>query len=153
VRRLSEVRDEISEARGSRTPLLVKLDGGAIGDPIPAAVTAARVYGLDGIVLVSDRLRRIEEIRNHMAALTLISVGGIQTSADIRARLVAGASLVQMHRAFADGGKQLLLRDARRARSPDTSSTHIDVQQMGAPPTSLSFLKSSPERVRKRGSP
>lgn len=110
VRRLSKVRDEISEARGRRTPLLVKLDGGAIGDPIPAAVTAARVYGLDGIVLVSDRLRRIEEISNHTAALTLISVGGIQTAADIRARLVAGASLVQMHRAFADGGKQLLLR-------------------------------------------
>lgn len=110
VRRLSKVRDEISEARGSRTPLLVKLDGGAIGDPIPAAVTAARVYGLDGIVLVSDRLRRIEEISNHTAALTLISVGGIQTSADICTRLVAGASLVQIHRAFADGGKQLLLR-------------------------------------------
>lgn len=110
VRRLSEVRDEISEARGRQTPLLVKLDGGAIGDPIPAAVTAVRVYGLDGIVLVSDRLRRIEEISNHMAALTLISVGGIQTSADICARLTAGASLVQIHRAFADGGKQLLLR-------------------------------------------
>ncbi len=110
VRRLSNVRDEISEARGRRTPLLVKLDGGAIGDPIPAAVTAVRVYGLDGIVLVSDSLRRIEEISNHMAALTLISVGGIQTAADIRARLAAGASLVQIHRAFADGGKQLLFR-------------------------------------------
>lgn len=110
VRRLSRVRDEISEADGRRLPLLVKLDGGAIGDPIPAAVTAARVHGLDGIVLVSDRLRRIEEIRDHMAALTLISVGGIQTAADIRARLAAGASMVQIHRAFADGGKQLLFR-------------------------------------------
>jgi len=110
IQRLSNVRDELEKASRRRLPLLVKIDGGAQGEPIPSAAIAARLHGLDGIVLVSDCLRRLEEMRNYTRPLTLMSVGGIRTAADVRARLAAGAALVQIHRAFADGGHDLLLR-------------------------------------------
>lgn len=108
VHRLSDVRDEMANASTRRLPLLIKLDGGEHGDPIPAAIIAARLHGLDGIVLVSNCLKRLNEISYHIAPLTVISVGGVRSSIDVRARLAAGAVLVQVHRAFAEGGEKQL---------------------------------------------
>lgn len=106
LHRLSEVRDELANASAHRLPLLIKLDGGEHGTPIPAAIIAARLHGLDGIVLVSNCLKRLNEISYHIAPLTVISVGGVRSYIDVRARLAAGAALVQVHRAFAEGGEK-----------------------------------------------
>ena len=106
VHRLSDVRDEVANASGRRLALLIKLDGGEHGDAIPAAIIAARLHGLDGVVLVSNCLKRLNVISYHIAPLTVISVGGVRSSIDVRARLAAGAALVQVHRAFAEGGEK-----------------------------------------------
>lgn len=103
VQRLSAARDTLSDTGGHRLPLLVKLEAGEHGAPIPAAVEAARRHDFDGIVLVSDCLRRLQAISSYASRLAVISVGGIRTSEDVRARLAAGAALVQVHRAFAEG--------------------------------------------------
>jgi len=107
---LGRVRDELSNVSARRLPVLVKLDAGDEGDPIPAAIIAARLHDLDGIVLVSDRIGRLQEISSHIDSLTIISVGGIRTATDVRARLASGATLVQVHRAFAEGGENQIRR-------------------------------------------
>jgi dihydroorotate dehydrogenase len=122
VQRLSMARDSLSTAYGRRTPLLLKLKAPTRGTPIPIAIAAARSYGLDGIVLVSDCLHRINEISRYVDGLTVISVGGIRTSNDVHARLAAGASLVQVHSAFAEGGMTQLLRILRGGATPTASS-------------------------------
>lgn len=110
VQRLSAERDALSTVCGRRTPLLIKLEGGEQGAAIPAAVAAAVSHGLDGIILVSDCLHRLEAISHYVGRLAVISVGGVRTSGDVRARLAAGAALVQIHRTFAEGGMKQLRR-------------------------------------------
>lgn len=118
VQRLSAARDAISTAYGRRVPLLLKITASMRGAPIPVAIAAARSHGLDGIVLVSDCLYRLNEISRYIDQLTVISVGGIRTPSDIRARLAAGATLIQVHRAFAEGGAMQLLRLLKGIAAP-----------------------------------
>lgn len=57
--------------------------------------------GLSGRPLASQSLAFTQSIRNHMGAgPTLISVGGIDSQAEVVARLDAGADLVQAYTAF-----------------------------------------------------
>jgi dihydroorotate dehydrogenase len=65
---------------------------------------AARSSGLDGVVLVSDCLQRLRAICGYLNGLAVISVGGVNSAHDVRARLAGGAALVQVHGAFACGG-------------------------------------------------
>jgi dihydroorotate dehydrogenase len=101
---LSTARDALTSLHGRRTPLLVKLEGGGHGTAIPTAIAAARALGLDGIILVSDCLHRLHAICRAIDPLPVISVGGIRTASDARHRLTAGAALIQIHRAFTEGG-------------------------------------------------
>lgn len=110
VQNLSAARDAFSTASGRRVPVLVKLEAGAQGAAIPAAVAAARLHGLDGIVFVSACLHQLHAISAYVGGLAVISVGGVRTSEDVRARIAAGATLVQVHSAFAEGGLRLLRR-------------------------------------------
>lgn len=98
--RLAAERGLLALRSGRRKPLLVKIDSGVAGQPLPAAVAEARRQGFDGIVLVGTDLRRIEAARRRIASLTLISVGGIETADHVSARLDAGADLIQIHTAF-----------------------------------------------------
>jgi dihydroorotate dehydrogenase len=67
----------------------------------PATVTAAGAGGLSGAPL---NQRSLEVLRRLKAAvgdrLALVSVGGVETGADVRERLDAGAALVQGYTAF-----------------------------------------------------
>jgi len=110
VKRLSTGRDVLSAVLGRHVPLLLKLEAGSHGASFPAAIMAARAHGIDGVVLVSDCVRRIEAICAYLDRMTVISVGGIRTADDAVARLAAGAALVQVHRAFADGGTAQIFR-------------------------------------------
>lgn len=113
VKRLGVARDVLSAVGGHRVPLLLKLEAGRRGTPFPTAVLVMRSAGIDGVVLVSEDLDRIRAIATHLDGLTVISVGGVQTAEDVQARIAAGASLVQVHRAFADGGAARIRRILR----------------------------------------
>ena len=113
VRRLAVTRDVCEAMRGRRVPLLLKIDAGDRHLAFPAAVMAARLHGLDGILLVSDCLDRIRAVSEYLDGSVVISVGGVRTTGDVRARLAAGASLVQVHRAFSDGGPARIRRILR----------------------------------------
>lgn len=101
--RLRKVRDLCAFETGRRAPLLIKIDGGSPGDPLPRAILEARRQTLDGLVLVCASAPRVAAIKRHVGTMTLISVGGVQTAKQARERIEAGADLVQAHKAFVDG--------------------------------------------------
>jgi dihydroorotate dehydrogenase len=122
VKRLSVTRDVVSAVRGRRLPLLLKLEAGLNGKSFPAAIMATRVYGLDGIVLVSDCLDRIRAIAAYLGGLSIISVGGVRSADDVRARVAAGAALVQIHSAYANGGAARIRRILKELSPPSEPS-------------------------------
>jgi dihydroorotate dehydrogenase len=110
IGRLKAERNLCAAETGRRAPLLVKVDGGEHGDPFPVAIIEAQRQGLDGIVVVCSCLRRIAAIKRHMDSMTLISVGGIATARQARARIDVGAALVQVHKAFVENRVASLCR-------------------------------------------
>jgi dihydroorotate dehydrogenase len=67
----------------------------------PVAVAAAGAGGLSGAPLAARSLAMLQLIRSAVPAdFCVISVGGVDTAADVRARLDAGATLVQGYTAF-----------------------------------------------------
>lgn len=106
IRRLTEVRDALFRNCGFYVPLLVKVEGGVRGSPLPTAISLAKSCGLDGVVLVSSCTRRIAAVCEYLDGLALISVSGIATLEDAEARIAAGAALVQIYTAFVRGGPQ-----------------------------------------------
>lgn len=67
----------------------------------PAVVEAAGAGGLSGAPLADRSLEVLRLIRATVPAeLCVISVGGVETAADVQARLDAGATLVQGYTAF-----------------------------------------------------
>ncbi|WP_223690817.1 quinone-dependent dihydroorotate dehydrogenase [Leifsonia poae] len=66
-----------------------------------AVVETAGAGGLSGAPLAARSLEVLRLIRSQVPAeLCVISVGGVETAADVRARLDAGATLVQGYTAF-----------------------------------------------------
>ncbi|GAA1445122.1 quinone-dependent dihydroorotate dehydrogenase [Leifsonia poae] len=66
-----------------------------------AVVAAAGAGGLSGAPLAARSLEVLRLIRSQVPAdLCVISVGGVETAADVQARLDAGATLVQGYTAF-----------------------------------------------------
>lgn len=118
VKRLGVTRDVLSAVGGQRVPLLLKLEAGPHGARFPAAILAMRANGIDGVVLVSDCVDRIRAIAGYLDGLTVISVGSIRSARDVRARLAAGATLVQVHRAYADGGAARVRRILKGLAEP-----------------------------------
>lgn len=118
VKRLGVARNVLSAVGGHRVPLLLKLEAGRHRTAFPAAIMALRASGLDGAVLVSDSLDRINMISTYLDGLTVISVGGVRSAEDVKARVAAGASLVQVHRAYADGGAARIRRILKGLEAP-----------------------------------
>ena len=93
----------------------------------PAEVAAIGAGGLSGAPLTSRSLEVLRLLRSRVGEdLTLVSVGGISTVADARARLDAGATLLQGYTAFVYEGPlwpRRLLRDLDRRdrRTPTTA--------------------------------
>ena len=104
IHRLSEERNSRFAQTGRHVALLVKVEGGRRGAPLPAAIASARSHGLDGIVLVSSCIRRIAAVCEYLEGAAVISVGGVATAEDVKARIAAGAALVQIYAAFVRGG-------------------------------------------------
>lgn len=96
----------------------------------PAEVEAAGGGGLSGAPLKERSLEVLRRLsRRTTDRLVLVSVGGIETSADVAARLEAGASLVQAYTAFVYEGpawpRRVLegLAASRSRRESDTAAT------------------------------
>lgn len=64
-------------------------------------VEAAGAGGLSGAPLATRSLEVLRLLRSHVpSALCIVSVGGVETAEDVKARLDAGATLVQGYSAF-----------------------------------------------------
>jgi len=78
----------------------------------PAIIAAAGAGGLSGPPLAARSLQVLGTIRAEApdAGFCVISVGGVETAADVRERLAAGATLVQGYTAFIYEGPAWALR-------------------------------------------
>jgi dihydroorotate dehydrogenase len=87
----------------------------------PATITALGAGGVSGAPLKARSLEVLRRLRRRLgAAMVLISVGGIETSGDVRERLDAGATLVQAYTGFVYGGPlwvSKIHRELARART------------------------------------
>ncbi len=68
--------------------------------------------GWSGQILTSRALDRLKEAKN-ITRLPIISVGGIMTVEDARARMAAGASGIQIYTGWVYGGPLFPLRVLR----------------------------------------
>lgn len=99
----------LNSETGRQIPLLIKV-ARAPGANLPAAITAARDLGLSGVVLVSASLRYVSAVREHFDRGAVISVGGVVSAADVKDRISAGASLVQIYTTFVREGPSVARR-------------------------------------------
>lgn len=104
IEHLSVAWQELCRATDRPRPLLVKVACGPPGTAVPGAIASVRRHGLSGIVLVSTSPQQIAAVRRELGRAVVISVGGVESAVDVEARLAAGASLVQIYRAFVRDG-------------------------------------------------
>ena len=82
----------------------------------PAAVAACGAGGLSGPPVHARALEVLRRLKARVGdRLTLISVGGIETAEQVRERLAAGATLVQIYTAFVYEGPFIAKRLAKGA--------------------------------------
>jgi dihydroorotate dehydrogenase len=131
---LDGVRRVAEEAAGRHVPLCVKIAPDLADDDVVAVAELARSHGLEGIIATNTTISReglrtdpaevealgsgglsgpvlrkrsvevLRILRAHDSRIAIISVGGITTADDARARLRAGADLVQAYTGFVYGG-------------------------------------------------
>ncbi len=86
---------------------------------LPKADVLLEEGGLSGAPLRAEALRHIQEIRSWVGSkITLISVGGLGGPADAKARLSAGADLLQTYTALVYQGPSYPLRIAKAMAKP-----------------------------------
>lgn len=104
------------ELSGRHVPVLVKLHAGSLGEAVPAARGLAAQ--IDGFVVVGGSADRLAELRQALPQHGIVSVGGVLTGRHMQDRTMAGADLVQIHRAFAEGGANEVERILRAQARP-----------------------------------
>jgi dihydroorotate dehydrogenase len=141
---LAELLAAVGEARSGATPIFLKvapdLDGEEMDDVARTAMDAGvdalivanttvsrpplrskhsgEAGGLSGAPLKELALRRLKDFRAATGGtMPLIAVGGIETGADAYARILAGASLVQLYTALVYQGPGVARRIAGELRS------------------------------------
>ena len=136
--RLVAKQAELAEANGKRVPVLVKLAPDLDPDQLRTAVDCVVESGLDGIIATNTTISRdvveghplaseegglsgasltemstriIAAIAEHLdGAMPIIGVGGIMSPDDARAKLDAGATLVQVYTGMIYEGPGLVKR-------------------------------------------
>ncbi|NHN83329.1 quinone-dependent dihydroorotate dehydrogenase [Acetobacter musti] len=136
--RLSDLLTAIAAQHSEHPPLLIKLAPDLASDELGPIVEAAVSGGAQGLIISNTTLARPAGLRSPYASeagglsgrplkekalemlrevarladgrLALVGCGGIETGADIVARIRAGADLVQVYTAFAYDGPALLTR-------------------------------------------
>lgn len=123
-------RERLAAGGRRRVALALKLPLEA--QPLSAAAQMALAAGFDAVIAVlPQRPERFDWLhawaQRINGAAELVAVGGIRSSADVRAALGAGASGIQVHRVFAEQGSACLppllagLTPADRGREDRTS--------------------------------
>ncbi|HEX6396085.1 MAG TPA: quinone-dependent dihydroorotate dehydrogenase [Steroidobacteraceae bacterium] len=124
---LQQERERLAATHGKRVPLLVKISPDLDDAQLRAMATAIRSHALDGVIATNtttqgnpggglsgaplrDRaLACLRQLRQELGAgIPLIGVGGLMSAEDVRARLEAGARLVQLYTGFVYRGPPLL---------------------------------------------
>lgn len=100
-------------ANGRRVDLALKLPLGAPGEPLPSIALLAAVAGFNRLTAVRtdgdpDFFRIAALARRLPRTVRLVAVGGIRSAADVNAARAAGATGVQVHRAYAEHGASCL---------------------------------------------
>jgi dihydroorotate dehydrogenase len=135
--RIAARRNEVADRLGRRVPVLVKLAPDLTDEQLVTAVDAIIEKGLDGIIATNTTVSReglqhpladeegglsgaaltdmstriIATIHEHTGgAIHIVGVGGIMSPADARAKLDAGASLVQIYTGLVYEGPGLVKR-------------------------------------------
>jgi dihydroorotate dehydrogenase len=135
-------RAQLAQAQGRTKPLLVKVAPDLDDDQVEAIAELSVKHGLDGLIATNTTIERhaVKDHRNGQQAgglsgrplfarsteilaklarllagkVPLVGVGGILAGEDARAKIAAGASLVQMYTGFVYRGPALI-GEARKA--------------------------------------
>lgn len=138
---------ELEDRLGRRVPVVVKIAPDLDPDPIRAAVDTVVAAGLDGIVATNTTLDRgpvaghplageagglsgaaltdlstrvVRIVCDHLAgALPVIGVGGVMGPADARAKLDAGATLVQLYTGLVFRGPGIVRETVEALAAPE----------------------------------
>ena len=108
---VADTRERLAAGGRRRVALALKLP---LDGPLPsAAAQMAVAAGFDAVIAVlPQRPERLDWLHAWAqridGAIQLVAVGGIRSSADVRAALDAGASGIQVHRVFAEQGSACL---------------------------------------------
>jgi dihydroorotate dehydrogenase len=125
VEPLQAERERLAVAHGKRVPLLVKISPDLDEPALRAMAASLRSHALDGVIATNTMatedgglsgaplreraLGALQVLRAELgSAMPIIGVGGLMTPADVRARLDAGANLVQLYTGFVYRGPALL---------------------------------------------
>ncbi len=134
--RLRETREELTDRRGRKLPLLVKIAPDLNDEQLTALARAVREEGMDGLIATNTTLDRstvqghpraaeagglsgaplkiraqqvLQKLRAELGRdFTLIGVGGIGSAADAAERFKAGADLLQIYTGFIYRGPPLI---------------------------------------------
>jgi len=135
---LEAARAAADAAAGRHVPLLVKIAPDLADTDVDAVALLALEVGLDGIVatntsinhdrgpgglsgppLLPRALEVVRRLRDKVGPeLTIMGVGGISTTADARALLDAGATLVQVYTGFVYGGPAWVAKTSEELTRP-----------------------------------
>jgi len=122
---LQEERERLAAEHGKHVPLLVKISPDLDDAALRAMADSVRSHALDGVIatnttlhasgglsgapLASRALTTLRVLREELGkTIPIIGVGGLMSAGDVRARLEAGASLVQLYTGFVYRGPALL---------------------------------------------
>jgi dihydroorotate dehydrogenase len=136
VEPLQEERERLARQHGKRVPLLVKISPDLDPEEMRDMAAALRSHALDGVIATNTSTRiagheaelarsrgggisgaplrdlalsALRLLRQELGgAMPIIGVGGLMSADDVRARLAAGASLVQLYTGFVYRGPALL---------------------------------------------
>jgi dihydroorotate dehydrogenase len=125
VEPLQEERERLARAHGKRVPLLVKISPDLDDAALRAMAASVRGHALDGVIatnttwhpsgglsgapLRAKAMAVLRVLREELGAgIPIIGVGGLMGAGDVRQRLDAGASLVQLYTGFVYRGPALL---------------------------------------------
>lgn len=92
-------------------------------EPVAGHYHAEEAGGLSGAPLMDKSTQVLQAFHSHLGGrIPIIGVGGISSVDDARAKLKAGASLVQIYSSFIYQGPRLVREIARGLRSADKNS-------------------------------
>jgi len=124
----AQLRDRLARRRRRPLPLVAKLPARWLDSDAASAIGVADAFvaaGIDGLLVSTEGARAARNACRLLCMLAdaldprvcLISVGGIDSVDEAEARLAAGATLVQIHRALLAHDPRLIRALGRRTRS------------------------------------